>query len=116
MSHWVKMEVLYAPTQEIRINRLSQFIRVAKKLYDYNNLHSLLAILSGLQSAPIYRLKRTWKVSLQPLPSCHFLLPGACTGEVQVCFLTSFHLSNAYNHDLFFSMLAGRQGPRLVAV
>lgn len=34
-----------------------------QKLCDINNLHAVMAVVSGLQSAPIYRLSKTWAVS-----------------------------------------------------
>ena len=32
-----------------------------QKLFDLNNIHSLKAVVSALQSSPIYRLAQTWK-------------------------------------------------------
>uniref|UniRef100_A0A8C7G8U1 Ral GEF with PH domain and SH3 binding motif 2 n=1 Tax=Oncorhynchus kisutch TaxID=8019 RepID=A0A8C7G8U1_ONCKI len=34
--------------------------RFNQKLCDINNLHAVMAVVSGLQSAPIYRLSKTW--------------------------------------------------------
>jgi len=34
-----------------------------QRLLDLNNLHSVMAVLSALQSAPVYRLVKTWSVS-----------------------------------------------------
>ncbi|XP_062308772.1 ras-specific guanine nucleotide-releasing factor RalGPS2 [Osmerus eperlanus] len=59
-SFWVVREILHAQTLKIRAEVLSHYIRTAKKLCDMNNLHAVMAVVSGLQSAPIYRLTKTW--------------------------------------------------------
>ncbi|XP_028817130.1 ras-specific guanine nucleotide-releasing factor RalGPS2 isoform X1 [Denticeps clupeoides] len=59
-SFWVVREVLHAQTLKIRAEVLSLYIRTAKKLCDMNNLHAVMAVVSGLQSAPIFRLTKTW--------------------------------------------------------
>uniref|UniRef100_A0A3Q2NMV2 Ral GEF with PH domain and SH3 binding motif 2 n=1 Tax=Fundulus heteroclitus TaxID=8078 RepID=A0A3Q2NMV2_FUNHE len=59
-SFWVVREILHAQTLKIRAEVLSLYIRTAKKLCDMNNLHAVMAVVSGLQSAPIFRLTKTW--------------------------------------------------------
>ncbi|KAI9547791.1 Ras-specific guanine nucleotide-releasing factor RalGPS1 [Dissostichus eleginoides] len=59
-SFWVVREILHAQTLKIRAEVLSLYIRTAKKLCDMNNLHAVMAVVSALQSAPIFRLTKTW--------------------------------------------------------
>nr|XP_057928256.1 ras-specific guanine nucleotide-releasing factor RalGPS2 isoform X3 [Doryrhamphus excisus] len=59
-SFWVVREILHAQTLKIRAEVLSLYIRTAKKLCEMNNLHAVMAVVSALQSAPIFRLTKTW--------------------------------------------------------
>ncbi|XP_045360156.2 ral guanine nucleotide dissociation stimulator-like 3 isoform X3 [Camelus bactrianus] len=55
-----------APSQ--RAQRLEKWIRIAQRCRELRNFSSLRAILSALQSNPIYRLKRSWgALSREPL-------------------------------------------------
>ncbi|CAF4267349.1 unnamed protein product [Rotaria sp. Silwood2] len=60
VNFWTQGELLRADILKNRIEILSHFIRIAKKLFDFNNINGCMAVVMALQSAPIYRLQKTW--------------------------------------------------------
>ncbi|CAG8661761.1 16732_t:CDS:2, partial [Funneliformis mosseae] len=62
ITGWVAESVLNQSEIKKRCLCIKQFVAVADKCKTLNNFNSLTAIISGLNSAPIHRLKRTWEL------------------------------------------------------
>ncbi|RDW86901.1 Ras-GEF domain-containing protein [Aspergillus mulundensis] len=65
LSSWVGALVLAESDLKKRTQIIGHFINVAKTCHEIQNYSAVVAILSGLQSAPVYRLGRTWAMVTQ---------------------------------------------------
>ncbi|RKP06352.1 ras guanine nucleotide exchange factor domain-containing protein [Thamnocephalis sphaerospora] len=62
LTHWVIELILQEKDARKRGHLIRHFVSIAEKCMNLNNYNSLMAILAGLNSAPIHRLKRTWEL------------------------------------------------------
>jgi len=62
VSNWIASEILKVQPLKERAVILNRFIIIAEESRALRNYNGTMAILSGLQSAPIYRLKKTWSL------------------------------------------------------
>ncbi|BFZ55317.1 cell division cycle-related protein [Savitreella phatthalungensis] len=62
ITAWVAEAILYQLDPKKRVALIRHFIHVAIHCRSLKNFSSLVAIISGLNSAPIYRLRRTWEL------------------------------------------------------
>ncbi|CAH8540391.1 unnamed protein product [Heterobilharzia americana] len=60
VNFWVQKEILKYSCVSKRTEMLSFFIKISKKLVEFNNLYSAMSIISALQVECIYRLRHTW--------------------------------------------------------
>ena len=60
VTSWVAHAVVTQRDLKRRSNFVKYFIRVAEECREIKNFSTLTSIMSGLNSAPVYRLKRTW--------------------------------------------------------
>ncbi|KAA1479453.1 ras GEF [Dentipellis sp. KUC8613] len=61
IAHWVADTVLSKEDSRKRAAIVKQFVLVADRCRNLHNFSSMIAIVSGLNSPPIRRLKRTWE-------------------------------------------------------
>ncbi|ORX99639.1 ras GEF [Basidiobolus meristosporus CBS 931.73] len=62
VTNWVTETVLLEKEVRKRVAVIKHFISIGEKCRNLNNFNTLTAILAGLNSAPIHRLKRTWEL------------------------------------------------------
>ncbi|KAG0139927.1 hypothetical protein CROQUDRAFT_718845 [Cronartium quercuum f. sp. fusiforme G11] len=61
LTRWVAETILCQPEQKKRANTIKHFILIAERCRALNNFSTLMQIIAGLNSTPIYRLRRTWE-------------------------------------------------------
>ncbi|KAG8920871.1 hypothetical protein FRC01_000548, partial [Tulasnella sp. 417] len=62
IASWVAEQVLSKDEPRRRSAYIKQFILIAERCREMNNFSTMAALLAGLNSPPIRRLKRTWDV------------------------------------------------------
>mmetsp|Transcript_32085 Transcript_32085/g.89814 ORF Transcript_32085/g.89814 Transcript_32085/m.89814 type:complete len:616 (+) Transcript_32085:50-1897(+) len=62
MSRWISTQIVSEMNLRRRAQVLDFFIRVGEELNELNNFHGITEIISGLQSAAVFRLKKTWEL------------------------------------------------------
>ncbi|KAJ5595650.1 hypothetical protein N7450_002108 [Penicillium hetheringtonii] len=73
VSNWVVALILAEPELKKRTQVIGHLVNVASVCYSLQNYSTVISILSGLESAPIYRLSRTWAMVTER--SCNTLSP-----------------------------------------
>ena len=58
---WVATEICACQDPRRRIAMVEKFIAVAKQLLKIQNFNDVIAVISGLQTIPVYRLKKSWQ-------------------------------------------------------
>eukprot|EP00009_Paramoeba_aestuarina_P001298 CAMPEP_0201510600 /NCGR_PEP_ID=MMETSP0161_2-20130828/3219_1 /ASSEMBLY_ACC=CAM_ASM_000251 /TAXON_ID=180227 /ORGANISM="Neoparamoeba aestuarina, Strain SoJaBio B1-5/56/2" /LENGTH=867 /DNA_ID=CAMNT_0047905791 /DNA_START=89 /DNA_END=2692 /DNA_ORIENTATION=- len=61
VSNWVRTQMVTIPRKEARIKMLQKFIRIMEELYKLNNFNGMMEILSGINSSPVRRMKKTFE-------------------------------------------------------
>ena len=62
VSRWVSCEIVQTYDLKERVALVTKFVKIAKECRMLNNFNAVMEIVSGLNSSPVHRLKKTWKV------------------------------------------------------
>ncbi|CAG7827417.1 unnamed protein product [Allacma fusca] len=60
LSYYVATEICKGPKKKSRVRLVEYWIEVARECFNIGNFNSLMAIIAGLNMAPVARLKKTW--------------------------------------------------------
>ncbi|KAJ5708180.1 hypothetical protein N7488_007981 [Penicillium malachiteum] len=73
LSNWVGALILAESDYKKRAQIIGHLVNIASSCVELQNYSAVVSILSGFQSAPIYRLTRTWAMVTEK--SCNLLRP-----------------------------------------
>ncbi|KAJ5622155.1 hypothetical protein N7528_005387 [Penicillium herquei] len=73
LSNWVGALILAESDYKKRAQIIGHLVNIANSCVELQNYSAVVSILSGFQSAPIYRLTRTWAMVTEK--SCNLLRP-----------------------------------------
>ncbi|KAG4304720.1 hypothetical protein PORY_001773 [Pneumocystis oryctolagi] len=62
ITGWVTHSILSQSEIKKRVDIMKHFINIADRCRSLNNFSTVTSIISGINSAPIHRLKRTWEL------------------------------------------------------
>ena len=84
------------PKRERRAEVLTQFVKVARKLHELRDLHSLKAVVAALSSLSVNRLELTWALlarrTQERFRKLRELVGEECNREQMRVFLADAHL------------------------
>jgi hypothetical protein len=58
---WVSTEICKQKSLRRRVDQIKVFINIARSCHDFQNFNAMFAIISGLGSPPVARLKQSWE-------------------------------------------------------
>ena len=61
VSQWVIKNILAQNDAKLRTKILNKFLKLGEKLKKLNNMNGVMEILSGLENAAVFRLKKSWE-------------------------------------------------------
>lgn len=65
ITNYITFQIVKVLNIEVRAQLIRYFIDVAERCFTLNNFSSMTAVISGLSSSPVYRLKKTWALVTQ---------------------------------------------------
>ncbi|KAL6940512.1 hypothetical protein ACO0QE_004416 [Hanseniaspora vineae] len=65
ITNYITFQIVKVVNVEVRAQLIRYFIDVAERCFTLNNFSSMTAVISGLSSSPVYRLKKTWGLVTQ---------------------------------------------------